>query len=72
MPSNLPSILNKLTVSIGIAEFPCCATSSSELLNKADLMLYQAKKNRKKIRFASKAPNYQKILINCKIAALIE
>ena len=47
LPSNLPSILNKLTVSIGIAEFPCCATSSSELLNKADLMLYQAKKTGK-------------------------
>jgi two-component system cell cycle response regulator len=47
LPSKLSSRIDKLTVSIGIADFPYSSKSSSDLLNKADLMLYEAKKTGK-------------------------
>ncbi len=47
LPSKLSNIIDKLTVSIGIADFPYSSKSTSDLINKADLMLYQAKKTGK-------------------------
>ncbi|MCP5195663.1 MAG: diguanylate cyclase [Gammaproteobacteria bacterium] len=47
LPKNLFDIARKLTVSIGISDYPYSSKSSIELLNKADLMLYQAKKTGK-------------------------
>jgi two-component system cell cycle response regulator len=47
LPSILLKRIDKLTVSIGIADFPHSSHSSSDLIHKADLMLYQAKKTGK-------------------------
>lgn len=47
LPEKLSSMFDNLTVSIGIADFPHGSKSSIELINKADLMLYQAKKTGK-------------------------
>ena len=47
LPSKLLSSIDKLTVSVGIADYPYSSKLPIDLINKADQMLYQAKKTGK-------------------------
>lgn len=47
LPSKLLSSIDKLTVSVGIADYPHSSKLPIDLINKADQMLYQAKKTGK-------------------------
>ncbi|MCP5125632.1 MAG: diguanylate cyclase [Gammaproteobacteria bacterium] len=47
LPSKLLNSIDKLTVSVGIADYPYSSKSPIDLINKADQVLYQAKKTGK-------------------------